>query len=826
MFKEFRDNAIGFADLLPYHRMVRDGVLLGKAGQLMAGFHYRGADTESATNAELELIVRRLNAALMQYGSKWMMHFDAIRFEAVGYPKLGDFPDKTTALMDSERRIQYEGEGDHYESVYALTVTYLPPSELEMKARTYLFEQSDDIKAQMGSVEKRTVDRFDAAMEDMEGQLRSVFDGVSRMRSRVVLDETTQREYRVDDFLAYLNYCVTGVNQDVRLPDVPTNLDVLIGCQDFTGGMEPAIGSKRIRVVSIEGFPFSGHAGVLNALNSLPINYRWNSRFIFFDTEEAKTAVNKLQKKWRQKIRGFKDQLLNNTSGPVDEDSLGMMQDANGAMAEAASGLVRHGHYTPVVVLMDEDSTRLDESTAIALKAIRDSGFTCRLETVNSIEAYLGSMPGEGVCNVRRPIIHTLNLATLLPTTASWQGLEYNPCPFYPPKSPPLFYAQTTGSAPFRVGLHVSDVGHTLILGPTGSGKSTLLQFIQAQQFRYPEAKVFAFDKGYSAFVLCHAAGGRHYDIASEHESLSFCPLARVDEPQERMWAADWIETLLAVNQFKVLPNHRNIINHSLKLIGKADPSQRTMSHFVASLPDMSMREALESSTVAGGNELLDGEIDDLKSSARFQVFEMENLMELGEKHVIPALLYLFHHVQRQFDGTPTLLVLDEAWLMLAHPLFQEKIKEWLKVLRKANVGVVFATQSISDIGNSPIRDVIYESCQTKILLPNPSARENENSLVQYRAIGLNERQIDLIASAQPKRDYYYMSPLGKRMFRLGLGRVSLAFVGTSDKEAVKAVRDLMARHGDDWVPHWLEVRGLARWAREWRSLDRRQIAA
>jgi type IV secretion system protein VirB4 len=583
--------------------------------------------------------------------------------------------------------------------------------------------------------------------------------------------------------------------------------------------MEPAIGTKTIRVVSIEGFPFNGHPGILNALNGLPVKYRLSSRFIFFDTEEAKVLVNKLQKKWRQKIRGFKDQLLNSTSGPIDEDSMGMMQDANGAMAEAASGLVRHGHYTTVVVLMGDNRTLLDESTAIAQKAIRDSGFTCRVETINSIEAYLGSLPGEGVCNVRRPIIHTLNFATLLPTSASWQGLQYNPCPFYPEKSPPLFYAQTTGSAPFRVGLHVGDVGHTLILGPTGSGKSTLLQFIQAQQFRYPMAKVFGFDKGYSAFVLCHAAGGRHYDLGGEHESLSFCPLARVDEPQERMWAADWIETLLAVNKFKVLPQHRNIINYSLKLIGKADLSQRTMSHFVATLPDMAMREALESSTVAGGNELLDGENDDLTSGARFQIFEMEHLMEMGEKHVIPALLYLFHHIQRQLDGSPTLLVLDEAWLMLAHPLFQEKIKEWLKVLRKANTAVVFATQSISDIGNSPIRDVIYESCQTKILLPNPTARENENSLVQYRAIGLNERQIDLIASAKPKRDYYYMSPLGKRMFRLGLGRVNLAFVGASDKDSIKSVRDLMERHGDEWVPNWLHVRGLTDWGNYWRTL-------
>ena len=149
---------------------------------------------------------------------------------------------------------------------------------------------------------------------------------------------------------------------------------------------------------------------------------------------------------------------------------------------------------------------------------------------------------------------------------------------------------------------------------------------------------------------------------------------------------------------------------------------------------------------------------------------------------------------------------------MLGHPLFQDKIKEWLKVMRKANVAVVFATQSISDVGKSAIRDVIYESCLTKILLPNAEA-QNEASYVQYKLIGLNERQIDMIANATPKSDYYYSSPLGKRMYRLGLGPVCLAFVGASSKDDVKLARDLMALHGHRWPVEWLKLRGLSNWA-------------
>src|SRR5260364_267498 len=89
--------------------------------------------------------------------------------------------------------------------------------------------------------------------------------------------------------------------------------------------------------------------------------------------------------------------------------------------------------------------------------------------------------------------------------------------------------------------------------------------------------------------------------------------------------------------------------------------------------------------TLAGGNPILDDTDDRCALDAPYHIFEMEHLMEMGEKYATPVLLYLFHCIERNLDGAPTLLVLDEAWLMLRHPLFQEKIRAWLKTLRKAN---------------------------------------------------------------------------------------------------------------------------------------------
>jgi type IV secretion system protein VirB4 len=204
---------------------------------------------------------------------------------------------------------------------------------------------------------------------------------------------------------------------------------------------------------------------------------------------------------------------------------------------------------------------------------------------------------------------------------------------------------------------------------------------------------------------------------------------------------------------------------------------------------------------------LFDAKEDTLGLDA-FTVFEIEELMNLGEKYGLPILLYLFRRIERSLHGQPAAIFLDEAWIMLGHPVFREKIREWLKVMRKANCLVLMATQSLSDSINSGILDVIIESTATKIFLPNAYAREEETAAL-YRRFGLNERQIEIIGGAVPKRDYYYVSERGRRLYELALGPVALAFVGVSDKDTVAEVKKCEERFGDQWVNEWLARRGL-----------------
>ena len=213
---------------------------------------------------------------------------------------------------------------------------------------------------------------------------------------------------------------------------------------------------------------------------------------------------------------------------------------------------------------------------------------------------------------------------------------------------------------------------------------------------------------------------------------------------------------------------------------------------------------------------MFDCETDELTVSD-LHGFEMEGLMA-EPRLTLPVLTYLFERIEAAFDGSPSLLVLDEAWLFLDHLSFAGKIREWLKTLRKKNVSVIFATQSLADIAASEIAPALIESCPSRIFLPNPQAREVQIRSL-YDAFGLNARQVEIIATATPKRDYYFQSRTGNRLIDLGLGEIALAFCGASSATDQAAIDDILSSGEGDFTSAWLFHRGLP-WAADlWNTL-------
>ena len=396
----------------------------------------------------------------------------------------------------------------------------------------------------------------------------------------------------------------------------------------------------------------------------------------------------------------------------------------------------------------------------------------------------------------------------MMPFSAVWAGPERDEHL----DAPPLFFARTEGSTPFRFSLHVGDVGHTLVVGPTGAGKSVLLALMALQFRRYERAQVFAFDFGGSIRAAALAMGGDWHDLGGAladdvTEPVALQPVARIDDAGERAWAAEWVAALLARETVTVTPELKEHLWSALTSLSSAPAAERTLTGLAVLLQSNALKQALQPYTIDGPwGRLLDAEAERL-GEAEVQAFETEGL--IGSGAAAAVLSYLFHRIEDRFDGRPTLLIVDEGWLALDDRGFSGQLREWLKTLRKKNASVVFATQSLADIDGSPIAPAIVESCPTRLFLPNERALEPQIAAI-YRRFGLNDRQIEILSRATPKRDYYCQSRRGNRLFELGLSEVALAFTAASAKSDQAAIAEVFAASGrDGFAAAWLRHKGL-----------------
>ena len=716
--QDFRSRAKGLPDILPWAALLAPDIVLQKDGSLLGAWQVHGEDADNACASDLEFISARVNAAVLHLGSGWAVHVDAVRMPERSYPprEANHFPDRVTALIEEERREKF-CQGSFYRTQTMFTVVYKPPVVTDK-----LVSVAVDTDTVDNALEKALA-TFRVGCNEVEVAL-SVVLHMERLGSYDEEDEFGQA-HTYSPLLSFLQLCITGDYYPRMVPDwLPMYLDGLLGMEDFTAGLAPRIGEKWIAVLALDGLPQESMPAMLSCLESLPIAYRFSTRFICLDQLEAQQEVDKYRKTWRQQIFRFFDVLFNVANPRANRDAVRMAEDAEEAYADMQSGLVGAGFYTANIVLLHEDADQLDEWCRHLRRIIQTLGFGCRMESINAVEAWLGTQPGNWFANVRRPLISTLNLADLLPLSTIWAGRESNPCPFYPPESPPLMYCATNGSSHFRLNLHVTDLGHTLIVGPTGSGKSTLLGTMAAQFRRYKGATIFSFDKGNSMYPLTKAACGVHLNVGDD-DSPSFCPLYFVDSDMERSWAEEWLATLCGLQGLTVLPLHKQAIHKAVETLAANPRHMRSLTDFYHLVQDRQVKDAVQHYTLQGAmGRLLDAAEDSLNLQ-KFMTFEIEQLMNLGEENLLPVLLYIFHRIESSLQGQPTMLILDEAWVMLGNPVFRAKIREWLKVMRKNNCVVVLATQSLSDAMKSGIMDVLVESCPTKMLLANHEARQS-----------------------------------------------------------------------------------------------------
>lgn len=776
-------------------------IMANKDGGLQTTWRYRGPDLDSTEKTQLSLITVQLNKVLMGLDSNWILYLEAQRHPSKDYETDTHFPDPVSRTVDNERKRIFSS-GAYYESDFYGTLYWLPRIDREDKLRDMLIEGK-----------KLNINTFNEKIESFMVVVEKLFNALITLQIPVSV-------LSGDEMLTYLHSTFSDKNNFIKVPAKPMMMDHYLYDTPLYGGLEPRIGRKHIRIVSPLNYPNQTYFGMLDVLNTFNFSYRWCVRFAFMSKKDNFTALESLNRRWTSKLQPLMTKVLNKMSGVPDDprkdnkNASIKVFESKDATDSVEQDITRYGFYTTCIVITDEDEEIADENAKIVCNLLNNSGFEAQIETVNALDAWMGCIPGAVAHNERQPIISCGNLIHLMPLSAIWAGPQRN----QHLQGPALLYTRTSGNTPFRLDLHIGDVGNSFIVGPTGSGKSVLLNMIEASFRKYRDATVFVFDKKASSIALTYGVGGNFFDIGNKKAKISFRPLADIDDPNELAWAQDWLVYFVEKENIEITPEVKTLIRRSLTAVAAMPREMRTITLFMQNLQDKKLKEVFYPICLDNGfgekgefGEIFDSEDEESLSFSSWQTFEMDYLMKTPSI-VAPTLLYLFHKIDKLIaEGTkPSLIVLDECWAFFDNPVFCKKIREWLREVRKCNAVIVFATQSPGDIVKSPIFNDVINSCVTRIFLPNSNAIEDQVR-PHYETFGLNSREIYQIAMATPKSQYYYNSRVGSRIFSLALEEcpVTRAYVAINKADSQMAQRIVIEHGKEAFNSHWISYKGI-----------------
>jgi type IV secretion/conjugal transfer VirB4 family ATPase len=798
-------NIKGFSDLIEHFALVADGIVLTSTGTYVAGYEFSGPDMDAMSVDDAFGLAKRI-ASRLTLGGGFTLQCDLVRSEHLEYcDQPGDWPDTVSNLIDQERRIQFtvSGLSGHRLSRYFLSIAYEPAMASAKGAARWFFAADDD----HATAADRALAAFQSKLADFESLISANLPRVQRLKSFSTNFGGTQQ--LCCEFLQFVRRCICGDDFRFAVPDSPAYLNQYLATDDFVGGAAPMLGNKHIAVLCIDSFPERSFAGILRELDAIPADFRFSMSGQFLDSQEAAKAHKDNRERWgsRKTPAGAKITQRAVSASEIDMHAAELEMDASLASSAAAHGRETSMEFSAKAIVMDADESRLAGVVDQIRHTVQRCGFSCRVETLNAVAAYLSSIPGMHKREGRTFLVTGDNFTHMMPLSAPFRGHQHNPSPYFPKYSPPLLYAVTSGGTPYRWNPYVGDIGHTLIDGPTGGGKTTFMGLSVASFLRYPNSQVVVFDKKRSLYTLCRALGGSWYNLSPDGDADSrLCLLQNLETPGQRKSATQLIELLVAEAGVEVTPDRVKAIRSAIERIA-AGAGSRSLSGFTMACDNESVVSALDCYI----DGILDGEHDNL-SLSRLTVFEMDELYRLDKRTMNGALFAIFARLrQRLSSSIPTLVCCDEFREALCHEFAAKAFNEFLLEGRKLNTAVFLVVQELSKVLDSPLRTAVLESCLTRVLLPNPQATAEGASA--YEALGLSARDREIVANAQPKSDYYIASPDGQRLVSLELGQLALSFIAASSDRDRARIDVLMSRYPRNWQAHWLRERGAVEWA-------------
>ena len=792
---------------LPYNFFIgeRDeGIIYLKPGALMRSYSFFCPDLGSSSAEEIAGISNRMNELIRRLGSEWSCHFEVMRKRSKKYP-VSTFNNQLGHIIDQRRKEVFKNTNPHYENFYFLTFTYNVKPDMVSKGSSLFYKKEKSTNTDYYN--KQNVYKEIQYFRDITQEL------VSYISTSIYITPLNN-----DEVVTYIKSCLTTDWIKSFAPIYPTFFDSFITHQDLKTGECLKIGNNYCPMIALRDFPAETYPAMFDILNHAGIEYRWSTRWIGIDKQVSNKLIDKYQKRFNNSRQSwgqaFAAAATGVTTDRYDASAVAFEEETNEAKVMLSKDMISFGYYTCCVEVWDEDyDVALDKANYIA-KLINSTGFGAKLEKTNSFQAWLGTLPGNNYSNVRKTLLTSGNCAHLIPLSSLWSGDFVNETTYqFFGNAAPLFVG---GSyyAPFFFNLNVGQLFHTAIFGPSRAGKSTFLCLLESQWLKMRnDAQVIVLDKGKTARGVCLASGGSY--IEPGMDGVAFQPLKKLDTPQDILIAAEFIKCCLEEQRVIIDAQKTEKITDTLKHMAETkSPHQRDMTTFQQYVQDEEIKIGIQPYTLDGQYGLIFDAQDTNFDVSKFTMFEMGTLMNLGQQCVVPALMHIFSLLESKFakendsNGHPTLLVLDEAWVFLQNKYCAKKLDDWFRTLAKRKVALVIATQDAPSVVKSSIISTILANCQTKIFLPDATANSTISSPA-YQTLGLSESEIYSLTQATMKRDYFYKSTEGARMFQLELDKFQLALLCPPSAVLDQLERKYGRNSGEELAAEILEMQGF-----------------
>ncbi len=474
----------------------------------------------------------------------------------------------------------------------------------------------------------------------------------------------------------------------------------------------------------------------------------------------------------------------------IDESKEAQVHDLGEALKELELKGNYFGQFSLTVVLFDKDLAKIELASSEFYKHFSVHDAQLYEEGYNLFNSYLATVPGNHAFNLRSLLILNTNYAdySFLFTLHSGNKLNTHLKQEY------LALLETNHRTPYYLNLHHKDTAHSVILGRTGSGKSFLLNFLITNLQKY-DPYTFIFDLGGSFEHLTRLFDGTYVKVGPNTPEFTINPFCLPKNKQNLDFLALFVKVLADTHAGDGLSvDQEQELYLQIENLYSVEPELRTLGVLVNTLPrSLSLR--LQKWTAGGQFGSLFDNVHDTVTFSRFQCFDFQGMQQYPQ--ILEPLLFYVLHRANQAITNPEIshvfkaFLIDEAWIFFRNSRIRAYIIEALKTWRKQNAAMILSTQSLDELRTSGITDVIIETCATKIFLANPDMDRD----LYRNQFHLNEKEIDLISTLLPKRQFLIKNHDVAKVANLDVDRKSY-WLYTNDPFDNRKRKEALEAHG------------------------------